>query len=70
MQRNTGLNTKGRVAVYIHSVLGVSDTTGSIAVDLSTGVVIHRIAVCVVGVGKCYRTDIAGCRKSSCRQEG
>ena len=70
MQRDTGLNTKGRVTIYIHSVLGISNTTGSITVDLSAGVIIHRIAVCIISVGKCYRAYIAGCRKRSCRQKG
>ena len=69
-QRNTGMNTKGGVAIHIHSILGISNTTGSIAVDLGTGVVIHRIAVCIISVGECYRAYIIGCRKRSCRQEG
>ena len=70
MKRDTGLNTKGGVAIYIHSMPRFPNPSGSIAVDFSARVIIHHVAVYIVGVIKSNCTYIAGCRKSSCRQEG
>ena len=60
MQRHAGLKAERRIAIHKHPVFVLSFTARGIAANDSAGIIAHRVAVGIIGIGKGDRPYVSG----------